>query len=215
MFKIKFNKTSKAETDEVLASEELYQRGVATVKGLIAPSALKINANYLQVGEIYVRTIFVVTYPHYLGVNWFSPIINIDFPLNIAMFIHPIDTGDILKSLRKSATQVQSEIHIEESEGKIRDPILETAMQNIEELRTKLQQGTEKFFRFGLYITTYGKDIKEVNKITQSIETILEAQLVYVKPAILRAEQGFSSTLPLANDELDSANNLNNSMQYA
>ena len=52
------------------------------------------------------------------------------------MFIHPIDTSDILKSLRKSATQVQSEIHIEESEGKIRDPMLETAMQNIEELQS-------------------------------------------------------------------------------
>lgn len=211
MLKIKFNKKNEVEKDEVLASEELYQKGVAKVKGLIAPSALKINANYLQVGEIYVRTIFVVTYPHYLGVNWFSPIINIDFPLNISMFIHPVDTSDILKSLRKSATQVQSEIHIEESEGKIRDPILETAMQNIEELRTKLQQGTEKFFRFGLYVTAYGENLKEVNKTIQTIETILEAQLVYVKPSILRAEQGFSSTLPLANDELNSANNLNTS----
>ena len=192
-------------------SEEVYRRGVAKVEGLIAPAALRINANYIQVGEICARTIFVIAYPHYLGTNWFSPIVNVDFSLDIAMFIHPMETADVLKNLRKSATQVQSTIHLEEEGGKIRDPMLETAMQNIEELRTKLQQGTEKFFRFGLYMTVYGKSVKELDKITRSIEAILEAQLVYVKPATLRMEQGFSSTLPLANDELDSANNLNTS----
>ena len=210
MFKFKLRKQKNIE-DSAPDSEEIYRRGVARVKGLIAPSALKINANYIQVGETYAQTIFVIAYPHYLGTNWFSPIVNIDFSLDIAMFIHPMETSDVLKNLRKSATRVQSTIHLEEEGGKIRDPMLETAMKNIEELRTKLQQGTEKFFRFGLYITVYGKTVKEINKITKSIEAILEAQLVYVKPAVLRMEQGFSSTLPLANDELDSANNLNTS----
>ncbi|MCD6149435.1 DUF87 domain-containing protein [bacterium] len=208
MFKLRKQKNIENSAPD---SEEIYRRGVAKVEGLIAPAALRINANYIQVGEICARTIFVIAYPHYLGTNWFSPIVNVDFSLDIAMFIHPMETADVLKNLRKSATQVQSTIHLEEESGKIRDPMLETAMKNIEELRTKLQQGTEKFFRFGLYMTVYGKSVKELDKTTRSIEAILEAQLVYVKPATLRMEQGFSSTLPLANDELDSANNLNTS----
>ena len=208
MFKFKKQVNIKNDAPD---SEEIYRRGVAKVEGLIAPAALRINANHIQVGEICARTIFVIAYPHYLGTNWFSPIVNVDSSLDIAMFIHPMETADVLKNLRKSATQVQSTIHLEEESGKIRDPMLETAMKNIEELRTKLQQGTEKFFRFGLYMTVYGKSVKELDKITRSIEAILEAQLVYVKPATLRMEQGFSSTLPLANDELDSANNLNTS----
>ncbi|HPX94693.1 MAG TPA: ATP-binding protein [Candidatus Moranbacteria bacterium] len=193
----------------ILQSDLLYQRGVATIKDLIAPSAMKIGANHLQVGETFARTLFVVAYPRYLNTNWFSPIINIDFSMDTAMFVHPINTAEILKTLRKSSTQVQSQIHIEEQAGKIRDPILESALQNIEELRDKLQQGTEKFFRFGLYMTVYGKSLEEVEKSCQQIEAILEAQMVYIKPAVLKVEQGFSSTLPLANDELDIANNLN------
>jgi conjugal transfer ATP-binding protein TraC len=195
--------------DPVLESEKIYKKGLATIRDLISPSALRINSNYLQIGETYIRTIFVITYPRYLRTNWFAPIINIDYPINISMFIHPVDTKDILKNLRKSATQVQSQIHIEEKAGKVRDPILETAIQDIEELRDSLQQGTEKFFRFGIYISIYGKSVDEINKMHQEIEAILEAQLVYIKPAIFRTEQGFSSTLPLANDELDVANNLN------
>jgi conjugal transfer ATP-binding protein TraC len=203
--------SKKSVKDELLESEALYQQGEATIRDLIAPAAVKVSANAIQIGETFARTLFVVAYPRYLHTNWFSSIINIDYPLDIAMFIHPVDTNEILKTLRKSTTQVQSEIHIEEESGKVRDPILETALQDIEELRDRLQQGTEKFFKFGLYITIYGEDIKEVEKTCKQIEAILEAQMVYVKPAVLKTEQAFASTLPLANDELDIGNNLNTS----
>lgn len=212
MFDFGKNKKQNAgPVDAVLESEALYQRGVATIKDLIAPSAMRFGANHIQVGETFARTLFVVAYPRYLHTNWFSPIINIDFAMDIALFVHPVDTTEILKNLRKTSTQVQSQIHMEEAGGKIRDPILETALQDIEDLRDKLQQGTEKFFRFGLYMTIYGKSLEEVEKVNQEIEAILEAQLVYIKPAILKVEAGFSSTLPLANDDLDVANNLNTS----
>ncbi|EKE16018.1 MAG: hypothetical protein ACD_11C00054G0008 [uncultured bacterium] len=206
------NKNKKnADSQAVLDNEKIYESGVATVRDLIAPAAIKLSTNNIQIGETYARTIFIIAYPRFLHTNWFSPIINIDFPMDISMFIHPVDTGEILKTLRKTTTQVQSQIHIEEGGGKVRDPILETALNDIEDLRDNLQQGTEKFFRFGLYITLYGKTLQEVDKACQEIESILEAQLVYVKPAVLKVEQGFSSTLPLANDELDIANNLNTS----
>jgi len=194
-----------------LSNEDVYHEGLATLKDLIAPSAMKINPNYIQIGELFCRTIFVMAYPRFLHTNWFSSIINVDFPLDIAMFIHPIETAEIIKNLRKSATQVQSQIDIESESGKIRDPVLETAIKDIEDLRDKLMTGTEKFFRFGLYVTFYANDLAELNKINRSVEAILEAQMVYIKPAVVKMEQGFSSTLPLANDELNVGNNLNTS----
>lgn len=189
--------------------ENLYARGLATIKDLIAPPAIKEKTNFMQIGEVMSRTIFVIAYPRFLSTNWFSPIVNIDFAMDTALFVHPIDTADILKTLRKQATQVQSQMNIEMEDGKIRDPVLEAALQNIEELRDRLQQGTEKFFRFGLYITLYAADEKELNSRTQSIEALLEAQLVYTKPAVLRMDKGFAATRPLASDVLDVANNLN------
>jgi len=206
---LKFNNKKNPVKDEFLQSEKYYQEGVARLNDLIVPSAIKITPRYIRVGETLVQTLFVVTYPRYLHSNWFSPIINIDMPLDISMFVHPIETYDILKTLRKTATQMQSQANIEQEKGMIRDPALETGMQDIEELRDKLQQGTEKFFRFGLYITIYAGDEKELNKLSRAIEAVLEAQLVYVKPAVFKAEQGFNSSLPLANDELDVGTSMN------
>ena len=206
------NKNKQKDTqpaDEILLSEKIYKEGVAKLNDLIAPSAIKINPRSIRVGETVAQTLFVITYPRYLHSNWFSPIINIDMPIDISMFIHPIETYDILKTLRKTSTQVQSQMHIEEEKGLIRDPALETASQDIEELRDKLQQGTEKFFRFGIYITVYGLDEKETNALAKSITSILEAQLVYVKTAVFKSEQGFVSSLPIANDELDVGTSMN------
>lgn len=204
-----FGKRAPAQTTESADTEVLYQKGLATIKDLIAPPAIRVTPATMQIGDVVARTLFVVAYPRFLSTNWFSPIINLDFPMDTSLFIHPIETAEILKQLRKSATQVQSQMNIEVEEGKIRDPMLEAALQNIEELRDRLQQGTEKFFRFGLYMMLYGSNEKDLAQKVQSIEAILEAQLVYTKPAVLRMDAGFAATRPLANDALDVANNLN------
>jgi len=80
LFSKKKNKIKSAPTPQgnVIENEEFYQKGVATVRGLIAPSALQIQANHLQIGDVLSTTMFVVAYPRFLNDNWFSPIINID-----------------------------------------------------------------------------------------------------------------------------------------
>src|SRR3989339_898868 len=189
--------------------EKIFREGLATITDLIAPSALDIGSNFIQVGETFAKTIFVTTYPRYLHTAWFSPIINLDVPMDIAMSIYPVESVNVMKSLRRRITQVESEIHLEAEAGKVRDPALETALQDIEQLRDQLQQGTERFFRFGLYLTIYGASKAEVEKSAQFIESLLESRLTYVKEAVFRSEQGFVSTLPLANDELNVNNNMN------
>ena len=191
--------------------EKAYHEGMASVVDLISPAALQVTTSYIQIGDTYAKTVFATTYPRFLQSGWFSPIINLDRPMDIAMFIHPIETTVIMKNLRRSVTQVESQIHLEQEAGKVRDPILETALQDIEALRDKLQQGTERFFHFGLYITIYGESKEEIDKASLFIESLLESRMVYMKEAIFRAEQGFCSTLPLANDELSVSNNMNSS----
>src|SRR4030042_1655021 len=190
-------------------AEKVFREGVATVSDLIAPSALKLNTNFIQIGETFAKTIFVTTYPRYLQTAWFSSIINLDIPMDISMFVHPMETAEVMKNLRRTITQAESQIHLEAEAGKVRNPVLETALQDIESLRDQLQQGTERFFKYGLYITIFGMSKEEIEKSTQFIESLLESRLVYVKEAACRSEQGFASPLPLANDELGVSNNMN------
>ncbi len=180
-----------------------------TLDDLLAPSAISISSNYLQIGNQFARTLFVVTYPRYLNTNWFSPIINMDKPMDVSIFVHPQDTGNILKQLRDRLGRLEAQAMEEQAAGKVRDPILETAINDIEALRDKLQQGTDKFFELGLYVTVYGGSIKELDETENKIKTILDAQLVYSKQATFRMKEGFFSTMPLNDDQLAVHTSLN------
>lgn len=194
---------------ELLEAERAFRQGVASLRDLIAPSAMKIEANHLEISGKLARTFFVLTYPRYLTSDWLSPIINLDVPMDISMFIYPMETDVIMKKLRDKVGQLQATIAMNQEKGEVRDPMLETAYHDVEGLRDELQQGTERYFRFALYFTIYANDIEGLNKISANIQSILGAKLVVAKTAIMQAEQGFNSTMPLGNDELAVAANMN------
>ncbi len=208
-----FDFKSKKTDEEILAvfPEEIYKTGEVNLRDFIAPSALEINSNFIKIGEKIARVIFVFSYPRYLHTSWFSPIINLDKMFDISIFIHPVDTSIVLGQLRKKVAQVQSQISIREEKGFIRDPILDTAFHDLENLRDQLQQGSEKLFNVGIYMTIYADTNDELNKAEAQIRSILEAKLVYTKPALFRQEEGFQSTLPLNTDILENHSFLNSS----
>ncbi len=182
--------------------QEIYQAAVLDLKDVIAPSALKILANELHLGEKIARTFFVQSFPKFLSDNWFSPIINLDKEFDISIHIHPVDTQAVLRKFQKKVAEVQSQIYARESKGMVRDPALDSAYINLENLRDKLQQATERLFDVGIYITIYGDDIKSLDKVETEIRSILESKLVYVRPATFEQERGFKSNLPLNKDLL-------------
>ncbi len=190
---------------------EIFESAALELRDIIAPSALKISPRDLNLGDKIVRTLFIISYPRYLSDNWFSPIINLDTIFDVAIYIHPVDTAMILKHFQKKVAEVQSQIQIREEKGLVRDPILDTAYQDLESLRDNLQQAQERLFEVGLYISIYADTIADLDKIESEIRSILEAKLIYLKPALFQQEQGFRSTLPLANDELGVHSKLNSS----
>jgi len=197
-----------AEITPVLPAE-IYQAGVMELRDIIAPAALQVNPKDLSLGSKIARTYFVISYPRFLSQGWFSPIINLDRVFDVSIFVHPIETGKILRNLQKKVAEVQSQIAIREDKGLVRDPILDVAYQDIEELRDQLQQATEKIFDVALYITIYGETQEELEHAESELRSVLDAKLVYIKPALFQQEDGFKSVLPIADDRLQVHTKLN------
>ncbi|MDP3143229.1 MAG: ATP-binding protein, partial [Candidatus Omnitrophota bacterium] len=192
-------------------NKEIAESAVTALRDILAPAALEVAPGFLRLNKKLARAFFIFNYPKFLNTNWFSEVINLDKTLDISFFIHPIDTGVALKNLRKKVAEVESELSMREEKGLVRDPMLETAYRDLEDLRDKLQQAREKFFKFGLYITVYGDSVEELDKIETILRSILDAKLVYSKAAIYQQNTGFKSTLPLANDKLEINTAMNSS----
>lgn len=188
---------------------EIYRAATLELQDVIAPSALQITPKGINLGDKIARTFFVISYPRYLTDNWFSPIVNLDKVFDVSIFIHPIETAEILRSFQKKVAEVQSQISIRESKGLVRDPMLDTAYQDLEGLRDNLMQAQEKMFDVGLYITVYADNENDLFKIESEIKSLLESKLVYLKPALFQQDEGFKSVIPLGTDILGVHQKLN------
>ncbi len=93
-------KKKMAEETIILEEERLYRKGVVSLRDLISPAALKVDSSFIQLGSIFARTIFVVTYPRYISVGWSSPIINLNHTFDVGMFFYPVKSEVILKQLK-------------------------------------------------------------------------------------------------------------------
>ena len=204
------NKKKEEEIAPILP-QEIYEAATLELKDILAPSALKISPREINLGEKIARTFFVISYPRFLADNWFSPIINLDKVFDVAIYVHTIETQKVLRQFQKKVAEVESQIHMREEKGLVRDPELDAAYRNLEDLRDKLQQAEEKLFDVGLYITIYGSTNEELDKTESTIKSILESKLVFLKPALFQQEAGFMSVLPLGDDRLMVHSKLNSS----
>jgi type IV secretory pathway VirB4 component len=173
-----------------------------TLEDVIAPNAVEVGSRGLNVSGTLTRVFFTISYPRYLNVGWLEPIYNLEREMDVSIIIHPIDTAETLKKFQKKVAEVQSQINLNYEKGMVRDPQLEAAYRNLEDLRDKLQQAEEKLFNVGLYIAIYGNTEEELDKTEGDIRGILDSRLVYMKPALFQQEQGFKSVIPTLQDEL-------------
>ena len=189
--------------------EQAFLTGINTLRDLIAPSSLELNSSYFRLGTKYGQTLYIYGYPRQLYTGWLSGLINADEVLDISMYIYPVETEIIMKNLRRKVTQLEASMNINSERGKTRDPALEAAYQDAEELRDQLQLGAEKFFRFGFYITLYADSLDELNFVRNKVETMLGQQSIFSKIASAQQEQGLNATVPQLSDNLQIRRNMN------
>ena len=198
-----------AQLQEELEVQQAFEAGITTLRDLISPSSIEIKNDYFRLGTKYGRTIYVYAYPRTLYTGWLSSVINIDEVLDISMYIYPTDSSIIMRNLTKKVTQLEASLNINAEHGKIRDPELEAALHDAEELRDDLQLGREKFFRYGLYITVYADSLDELQFVQHKIENIFGQQMVFTKVATSQQEQGMNATMPQCTDQLLIRRNMN------
>ncbi len=199
-----------AKTEAQLAEEarRVYQQGLTTIRDIIAPAGFVVTPDHLQLGGIFARTIFVYTYPQFLDTSWLSSVINYPATLDISMFITPEDSSTANTKLERQFARLESSRQIREEKHLVRDPSLDLALQNIDEMRQSIAQGNLRLFHYSLYITIYADSLEELKTVSKQIESGLAGLQIFTKEALLQMEQGLTSTLPICRDELDIKRNL-------
>jgi conjugal transfer ATP-binding protein TraC len=192
-----------------ISESEVQEWATMELADKIAPSAIEITPKSMRIGDKIVRTFFVISYPRFLNDNWLTPIINLDKIFDIAIYINPIETAELLKHFQKKIAEVESQIIVRQQKGLVRDPMLDTAREDLEELRDNLTQAQEKMFDVGMYITIYADTETDLFRAESEIKSLLESKLIYIKPALFQEEDGFKTVAPIGVDKLQVTQKLN------
>ncbi len=178
------------------------QDGPLTVKDLVAPPAIEVDFDTIKIGDRYFRTLFVAGYPRFVSANWLEPLISFTHTLDIAMYVYPTKSEEVLENLKRKVGEMEATIQSDVNRGRVVEPSVEVALEDAVSLQQELAKGAQRFFQFALYITIPAQTVEELNKTTKQVEATLAALLILTKRAILQMEEGFKTTLPMGRDML-------------
>ncbi len=179
-----------------------FAKGLTSSVDIIAPSYVEVDFSNLKINDTFYTTLFVVGYPRYVGPNWLHPLITFDYPLFISMFIYPTQSKVVLTDLKRKIAEMEATLESEMKKGKVVDPSVQVALDDALALQAEIAKGAERFFQFGLYITIPASSKEELERLVKEVESSLTSLLIISKRAVLEAEEGFKSTLPLFMDKL-------------
>lgn len=200
--KLPFLGKKKEKKEKPSQAVEKLAKGITTVQDLIAPGAIEVDFDYIKIDNTYFRTLFVAGYPRFVTANWLQPLISFNHTLDVAMYIYPVESREILENLKRKIGEMEATVQSDVKRGRVIDPTVQVALDDALSLQKQLAKGAERFFQFGLYVTIPAETKEELDQITKQVESTLGSLMIISKKTSLQMEEGFKTTLPCGVDRL-------------
>lgn len=176
----------------------MLEKGVPTVKDLIAPASFRREAfDHLGVGSKYVRSFLLAGFPKDIAVRWADGLYNYDGDLDMAIHINPMDERAAMDELTDKITQFEAQLDLETEKGSNRNITrLRNQVYELYREREKIEQNYISMFGVQMIVNLYANSLEQLDKETQMLENSLRGQKIKLMPLHLRQDQGYKSGLP-------------------
>ncbi|MDE2024925.1 MAG: hypothetical protein KGJ07_00350 [Patescibacteria group bacterium] len=210
MFNVQLFKRNTSQK-EVFVRSLSFTNGQQDVVDLLSYSGLEEQANYLQMGDKYVRTLFISGYPYVANTGWLNMLVNFNHNIDISFHIEHVDPIHALPKLNRKITELESTKRTMLKQGRVLGSEITDPLESAMELKDKIQRGQEKLFQVSIYMTITGDSLLELNKTTALLETVMSTRLFYIKTATFQQLEGLQSMLPRGENLLAQKRNLDSS----
>jgi len=133
------------------------QEGNSNLQDVLAPQSFEVDFDYVKIGDVYLRTLFIGGYPRFVSPGWLEPVINFDHSLDIAFYIYPVEGKSVLDDLRRKIAEMEAELSTDIQRGKVVNPSTQAKLEDARVLQEQLVKGAERFYEFSLLFLTKGR----------------------------------------------------------
>ena len=212
-----FNLEKKNNKNRSMSQKDMLKKGLTYSYGeqdhvdLISYSGLEESTTYLQMGDKFVRTLFISGYPYVANTGWLNMLVNFNHNIDISYHIEHVDPLAALPKLNRKITELESTKRTMLKQGRVLGSEITDPLESAMELKDKIQRGQEKLFQVSVYMTITADSLLELNKITALLETVMSTRLFYIKTATFQQLEGLQSILPRGENKLNQKRNLDSS----
>jgi hypothetical protein len=180
---------------EAGAQERLVERGMVDFNELVAPSFVAHERSYIQIGDEYQRTIYMTGYPAQIQMGWLDGLFLFkEAPLDISMFIIPMDKNEFVEKLRMNAARAEARLAKAAEDEVYEDTQLRVQWEYSMQLIEMLENNYTRPFQISLIVRIRAKSLRELDDRT--LELRKEIANVEWSEATDRQIDGLMSTLP-------------------
>lgn len=171
----------------------------------ISPSAIFVKGKYLQVGEVFKKTIKLEKYPSYLKDTLIYDIVNLPFEVTCSIHINTEDITQDRELVRKQILKMEAHI-IEKNENKKKgrnsyiSHETQLSYQDGLKLQESIEKEDERLFGVSIYVTIQGSTKKELELRYETLEATIKRHSFKVNELVLQQLDGIKVTSPVAID---------------
>jgi hypothetical protein len=173
---------------------------------LVQPSLIEQREHYIRLyreSSEYFRARSVEGYPAFVVAGWMDRLIQIDEPyVDLVMFIGTLDPIQYTNLLSRKLTGYVATQRIESQAGRVDDPHITEARQDVEDLRAKIVQQVEHVHAVSLYVCARGSSLEELKSRDGKIVSLLRSLDMDNVELSLQHLQAWQCVLPDARDVL-------------
>jgi hypothetical protein len=143
----------------------------------------------------------VVGYPATVAAPcWSDPVLA--GRLDVAVHIEPVRPDAAATQLRRARAKLESSRRLDADAGRLGDPGVDAAAADAADLADRIARGAAKLFRVGVYVTVHAATEQMLVEACAQVQAAAASVLLRLEPVTHRQLQGWTSTLPLANDTI-------------
>jgi hypothetical protein len=181
------------------SGDEQAARAAAAAVG---PDGVDVGARRLRLGAGFAATFAVAGYPATVAAPWLEPILSWPGRLDVAVHIEPVRPDAAATQLRRARAKLESSRRLDADAGRLGDPGVDAAAVDAADLADRVARGAAKLFRVGVYVTVHAATEEMLVEACAQVQAAAGSVLLRLEPVTHRQLQGWTSTLPLANDTI-------------
>lgn len=193
---------------EAFSLENCRAQGITT-KDVIAPSGMLVKNRDMEVGSSFTRSYYISNYPSWIKSTLLTELASLPANMLVSVYFDAIPQDEAIKMIKRQGTNISANLlEIQKKAAKsgfdpsLVSPDLQVAKEESSELMDEMTKDNGMLFTGNIVITIFASSLNELQRLEELLKAIAIKSLVFLKPLNFQQEEGFNSSLPLANNQL-------------